>query len=245
MLSGLRGVRRLLGAAVIVAFGLLVVGIGFGAVQTPWQNRFKRRWSHALLGALGIEFEPAPQLPAALPDHGLVVANHISFTDILVINALLPCTFVAKAEIAAWPLLGSLVRRSGTLFIERGNRRAAHATQDAIAEHLSAGERVAIFPEGTTSDGLGTLPFHGALFQAAVDSAQAVHCLRIGYCDRDDTPSTVPAYVGDMSLMDCLWRIVTTSGLRARIRLVATLPAPHSDRRHLAHTAHQRIAHAH
>ena len=110
----------------------------------------------------------------ALPPGRLVVANHLSWLDIFAIDALCPASFVAKSEIARWPLVGTLVARAGTLFIERGRRHAVHRLIEHIERSLQAGGRVAVFPEGTTGAGHALLPFHANLIQAAVDAQAPV-----------------------------------------------------------------------
>lgn len=230
-----------------VAHGLL------GAVQMGWQFRgadvqarmaYVRRWSQRLLSLLGFDVIETGARPAEADACGLLVSNHVSFIDILLINATAPSAFVSKDGVAQWPLIGYLATKAGTIYLERGSRRAAHRVQERITERLSEHGRVAIFPEGTTTDGLAMLPFHGALFQAAVDAAAPVQCVLIRYLEADGTPSVRAPYVGDISLLDCLWRIAAGPRLSARIEWLAQLAPPHTDRRHLAHHAHQRIAHA-
>lgn len=171
-----------------------------------------------------------------------MVANHISFIDIFAINALLPSGFVAKSDVASWPLIGWMSRNNETVFIERGSRRAAHQTQQRMLTELASGKRLVVFPEGTTTTGEQVLPFHGALFQGAIDAAAAVHAVSIQYTDTDGTPSIAPAYVDDVSLLDCLVSILHTGGIRVRITLAASFQPPLDDRRNLAHHAHRAVA---
>jgi 1-acyl-sn-glycerol-3-phosphate acyltransferase len=206
------------------SLGLLLVGLHllYGALQVALlfplagasrRQRLRRRWSQGLLGVLGIRIEVAAGIASGL-EGGLLVANHISFVDIFLINALLPSSFVAKGDVARWPLIGWLARRNGTVFIERGNRKAAQQAREHLLAALGKGQRLAIFPEGTTTAGDRVLPFHGALFQAAIDAA---------------------------TLIDCLGAILRTRGLVARVHCAASFPPPLPNRRHLAHHAHQAI----
>jgi 1-acyl-sn-glycerol-3-phosphate acyltransferase len=150
--------------------------------------------------------------------------------------------FVAKSEVAQWPLIGWLARRADTVFIERGSRKAAHLTHQHMLEALEAGRRLAIFPEGTTTAGDVVLPFHGALFQSAIDAAVPVHAVALSYHRADGTRSEAQAYVGDIGLMDCLLTVLRTPGLTARLSLAGSFTPPLPDRRHLAHHCHQAIA---
>ncbi|MBI5109269.1 MAG: 1-acyl-sn-glycerol-3-phosphate acyltransferase [Rhodocyclales bacterium] len=175
-------------------------------------------------------------------DNGLLVANHVSFVDIFAINALLPAGFVAKSDVAGWPLIGWMSRHNDTVFIERGSRKAAHHTQQQMLSILASGRRLAIFPEGTTTAGEGVLPFHGALFQAAIDAGASVTALAIEYVDAKGCLTAAPAYIGDVSLLDCLLNIIGSNGIRVRITLAARFAPPLQDRRRLAHHAHQAVA---
>jgi 1-acyl-sn-glycerol-3-phosphate acyltransferase len=231
---------------------LLLVGchLLFGAIQTALlfrlagesrRQRLKRAWSRQLLWLLGIRVEPAGEGLASI-GAGLLVGNHISFIDIFVINALLPSAFVAKSEVAQWPLIGWLARHADTVFIQRGSRKAAHRTHGQMLEALGAGRRLAIFPEGTTTAGGPPLPFHAALFQSAIDAAVPVHAVALSYHRADGSRSEVPAYIGDISLTDCLIAVLQTTGLVAHVSLAGSFTPPLPDRRHLAHRAHQAVA---
>lgn len=239
-----RALWRLAATAVVVLAGAVIAGATFGWIRPATQRTIRRRWSRALLAALGIAREVRWQGEPPDRRHGLVVANHISFVDIFAIDAVAPSDFVSKDDVRTWPLIGGMARRAGTVFIERGSRRAAHRTQETMLERLRAGHRVAIFPEGTTTYGDDLLPFHGALFQAAVDAAAPVHPVVVRYRDAHGQTSRRAAYVGDTTLAQSLAAILGASGLVVELEWLPALPAPHGDRRHLAHQAHQQIAHA-
>lgn len=234
---------RLLLVGLHLLFGALQVAILFRHTDESLRQRLKQVWSHQLVRLLGIRIESPGALLSGM-EHGLLVGNHISFIDIFVINALLPSAFVAKSELAQWPLIGWLARSAGTVFIERGSRKAAHLTHQHMLHALKAGRRLAIFPEGTTTVGDGVLPFHGALFQSAIDAAVPVHAISLSYHEADGTRSEAPAYVGDIGLVDCLLTILQTPGLTARLSLAGSLTPPLSDRRHLAHHCHQAVSRA-
>ena len=115
----------------------------------------------------------------------LVVANHVSWLDIFALHAVGPVRFIAKAEIERWPVLGGLVRGVGTLFIERARRHDTHRVNQEIARALAAGDIVAVFPEGTTTDGTALLPFKGSLLQPIIDAQGHVQPVAIRYRDAD------------------------------------------------------------
>ena len=237
----IRASKRLL-----VVAGYLLAGALWVALLFPWlkhaaRARIKQRWSAGLLKALGVEL-PDDSAPFTSLPHGLIVANHISFIDIFVINALVPVTFVAKREVARWPLIGWLTARTDNLFIERGHRGAAHLTQQAMSATLSSGWRLVLFPEGTTTAGSGVLPFHAALLQSAVTSALPVICVALGYQDAAGRMTATPAYIDADTLWDCIWRIVTRDCVVAQVTVAAQLSSAGSDRRQLAQQAHRCIS---
>lgn len=232
---------RLLLVGLHLLFGALQVAILFRHAGEPLRQWLKQGWSRQLIRLLGIRIESPGALLSGM-ERGLLVGNHISFIDVFVINALLPSAFVAKSEVAQWPLIGWLARRAGTVFIERGSRKAAHLTHQHMLEALEAGRRLAIFPEGTTTAGDGVLPFHGALFQSAIDASVPVHAVALSYHQADGTRSEAPAYIDDISLTDCLLAVLRTPGLIARVSLAGSFTPPLPDRRHLAHRAHQAVA---
>lgn len=219
--------------------GVLQVALLFHLAGEPLRQRLKQTWSRQLVGLLGIRIDGRGVTGM---EHGLLVGNHISFIDVFVINALLPSAFVAKSEVAQWPVIGWLARRAGTVFIERGSRRAAHHTHQLMLQALATGRRLAIFPEGTTTAGDGVLPFHGALFQSAIDAGVAVHAIAISYHDSEGDPSRAPAYIDDIGLLDCLTSVLKAEGLVARVTHASSFSPPLPDRRHLAHRAHQAVA---
>lgn len=232
---------RLLPVGLHLLYGVLQVAVLFPLGGNAWRQGLKRTWSRQLLALLGIRVALADDSLAG-SEHGLLVGNHVSFIDIFVINALLPSAFVAKSEVARWPLIGWLSRRTDTVFIQRGSRKAAHQTHWQMVEALGAGRRLAIFPEGTTTAGDRLLPFHAALFQSAIDAAVPVHAIALSYHGANGVRSEAPAYIDDVSLQGCLLSVLQADGLVARVTLAARFVPPLADRRHLAHRAHQAVA---
>jgi len=167
-----RAVVRLAHAVAHGLHGLAIVLFAFPSLDAAARHERIRWWSRKMFAVLGIAFEHQGT-PA---DGGsLLVANHISWLDIMAIHAVVPrARFVSKADVKAWPLVARLVDSAGTLYLERERKRDALRVVHAVAEALSAGQEVAIFPEGTTSSGHGLLPFHANLLQAAIATAMPV-----------------------------------------------------------------------
>jgi 1-acyl-sn-glycerol-3-phosphate acyltransferase len=173
----------------------------------------------------------------------LVLANHISWLDIMVINAALPCRFVSKSDVRQWPLIGGLVEGSGALFIERDRRRDAMRVVHLMAERLRAGDRLAVFPEGTTGDGSSLLPFHANLLQAAVATEMPVQLLGLQYTDaRSGLRHDAPTYIGDTSLLESLWRTACATGLQAELHVGLADTAQGRDRRTWAEALRRELA---
>lgn len=219
------------------------------AIVYPWLKesarlKLKRRWSRQLLAMLKVQLlcEGVLRTKATLP-YGLVVANHISFLDIFVVNAIAPAAFVSKDDVRSWPLIGWLCQHTDTLFLERGSRNAAHRARENLVEHLRHGKRVVVFPEGTTSYGETVLPFHSALLQAAIDAGTTVTPLALRYRSEDGNRSIAPAYVDDIGFFDCLRSIAGQKKLYVEVTALASLATDHVDRRQLSAHAHRLIAH--
>lgn len=244
----LRAIFRLSRTALHLASGMLTVALIYSFIKQDTRLTLKQRWSRQILTMLGVSLKvgAADAADNAIAVHplGLLVANHISFLDIFVINAWAPAAFVAKDDVRNWPLLGWLSRHTGTIFMQRGSRNAAHAARDHLVSQLLAGQLVAVFPEGTTSDGHTVQPFHGALFQSAIDAAVPVIPLALRYVDaQTQRPTHTADFVGDMTLVSCLWSIATSTGLIAQLEPLPALAPAGLDRRHLAAHAHHAIAH--
>lgn len=245
MLTALRAGFRLTRLALHLLAGLSTVACVYPWVSSARRLWLKQRWSRQLLECLGVELQVAGTAAA-----GMLVANHISFLDIYVINAVAPAAFVAKDEVRRWPLIGWLATRTDTIFLDRGSRGAVQHARAKLVEQLRIDRRVAVFPEGTTTRGDRVLPFHGALFQAAIDAGAPVTPLALRYTGGDGRRSEVPAYVDAITLWQALRAIVSADGLVARIEVLPPMRThitdshPLADRRHLAAHAHRAIAHA-
>jgi len=221
-----------------VAGGLCTIAFVFPALDAPARRARIRRWSRKLLDVLHVELRLAGAL--AHPNV-VVVANHVSWLDIFALHAVGPVRFIAKAEIARWPVLGRLVAGVGTLFIERERRRDTHRVNQDIAQALADGDIVAVFPEGTVGDGATLLPFKGSLLQPIVAAAGYVQPVAIRYRDPDGMPSTVPAYDGDITFIDSFWRICGARALAIELIAGTPLPAWGRHRRDLAREAERVI----
>ncbi|MEV6260065.1 lysophospholipid acyltransferase family protein [Streptomyces sp. NPDC051784] len=206
------------------------------------RDRAIRRWAYAVVRSFGVRVRVTGDVVDRRAGE-LVVANHVSWLDVPLVAAVIPARMVAKSEIRRWPLLGAVAALGGTLFIERDRLRALPHAVGAITRALTAGSRVAVFPQGTTWCGRSAGgPFRPAAFQAAIDAGAPVRPVRIRYrADAADSGGAA-AFVGDDPLAASLWRVVTAAGLTAEIRLLPPLPAGgEQGRRELARAAQSAV----
>ena len=155
---------------------ILVVSLFLSAflVTTAWlvprsgrcryRSRFQQAWSRVLCAVLGIRVEVIGDFPRGW--NGLAIANHLGYADILVLGSILPGTFISKAEVARWPLIGFLASIAGTVYVDREDRAAARAFTTELKARIAAGDNILLFPEGTSTRGETILPFKTTPFAA-------------------------------------------------------------------------------
>jgi 1-acyl-sn-glycerol-3-phosphate acyltransferase len=210
--------------------GLSTVLFRFPSLDAHARRARIRAWSRRLLHLLNIDIRMTGTL--AHPNV-LVVANHVSWLDIFSLHAVGPVRFIAKSEIARWPVLGRLVRGVGTLFIERARRRDTHRVNREITNALTEGDIVAVFPEGAVTDATTLMPFKGSLLQPIIDAAGHVQPVAIRYRTRAGGASTATAY-HDTHFLGSLWRICGAPALVVELNATPPLPAHGKRRRELA-----------
>lgn len=222
----LRGGAHLLG-------GWWTIRTRFPRLSQAQREAEVQRWSAAFLRVWRIDL----QVRGTPPTHGplMLVSNHISWLDILVLHAAGFCRFVAKSDIKRWPVIGNMATEAGTLYIERESRRDALRVVHHMRDALLRGEVVGVFPEGTTSDGRTLLPFHANLMQAAISAQSPVLPVSLEFVDaQTGAISMAPIYIGDQSLGGSVWRTLTTPGIRAVVSYGAPQPAEGRERREWA-----------
>ncbi len=208
-----------------------------------------RRVFTAMLHAFGarLEIHGDPAFAPARRDGpgrgALVVSNHVSWLDIVVVNAVCPMRSVAKREIGAWPVVGPLASRAGTVYLDRGRLRALPDTVTELAEALRGGALVNVCPEGTTWCGLAAGRFRPALLQAAIDGGVPVRPLAVRYRLADGRRTTWPSFVGAETLLDSVRRTARLRGLVVEVHVLDEIaPGRAADRRELAALAQARVA---
>ena len=180
----------------------------------------KKYWSKVLLALCGVRVTQhgIPVLQGGV----LWVVNHISWLDIFVLNCVRATAFVAKSEIRHWPLIGWLAAGAGTIFIERASRHAVHKVGLAMQAHFAREQAVGLFPEGTTSSGFDLLPFYANLFEPARKAAVQIQPVALLYFHQGQR-SDLAAFVGEQTLLESLWCVLSASGLSIEIHFLPTL----------------------
>ena len=240
MTVGLRAAWRLLRCMVHVLRGLGIVLLRFGGLDAAQRHERIRGWSAQMLHVMGIRIEVGGRVQRG---GVLLVANHVSWLDITALHAVVPqARFVSKADIQSWPLLSRLADAADTLYLERERKRDALRIVHLVAQALSERQTVAVFPEGTTSDGRALLPFHANLLQAAIATSTPVQPIALRFSDARLAVSPAVEFVGATTLVESLWRVACADGLVAHIALLPARPSANADRRALAQTLRDDIA---
>lgn len=169
---------------------------------------------------LGVRVEIAGDVPRAGPM--LIVSNHVSWLDIVVLSAVAPVSFIAKREVNSWPFFGSLARLQRTVFIDRDRRHATGDARDGMRQRLLAGDILVLFPEGTSNDGREVLPFKSSFFGAAEIEGVLVQPVSIAYRGHRNLPMTrrlMPSYAwyGDMDLAPHLVEALATGPVEVAV----------------------------
>lgn len=195
-------------------------------------------WSGAMLRLFGFRVR---KIGTALPAPVLFVANHVSWLDIETLHAFRGASFVAKAEIARWPLVGWLAAQAGTIFHARGDTASLERVMAVMRERLAAGQSVAVFPEGGTGRGDRLKPFHARILQVALDTGVPIQPVALRYGNDGRMDLSVPFRVGESFLANAL-RLLGQRPMDAEVHFLEPLHSNGEGRRHLADLARQRIA---
>ena len=183
--------------------------------------------------------------PSAEPGT-LFVSNHVSYLDIIVLGAVLQARFVAKSDVSGWPVFGTLARLSRTLFIER-RASSARGEIEQVRRHLEKGDRLIVFPEGTSGDGIRVLPFKSTLFAAVDGTDTIIQPVSLRYTRLNGIPlgralRPLVAWYGEMEMLPHLWVAVSCGALEVRVVFHEPVRASrYTDRKSLARHCHAKV----
>lgn len=199
--GALRSASRCVGFSLVLVLAAAdyVRALCFCPRREPKRRRalWLQRWSRVALRLLGLELHHRGRPPSS----GMIISNHLSYLDILAYSALVPCVFVAKKEVARWPVLGHFARLAGTIFVDRTRRMNVADTNQHITEALKAGTVVVLFAEGTSSDGRTVLPFRSSLLEPAACCNATIVPAAIGYRLDEGSVADEVCYWRDMTLL--------------------------------------------
>ena len=239
MRNALRAAWRLLRAVLHALRGVAVVLLRFPTLTVEGRRERIRWWAGTMLQRLGLTLEVNGMFK---PGAKLVVANHVSWLDIVAVHAVCPeARFVSKADVQQWPLLNRLIASAETIYLDRERKRDALRVVHRMAEVLAAGGTVAAFPEGTTGDGRTLLPFHANLLQAAISTATPVQPLALRYADAHHAVSPAALWLGETTLLGSVWKLACAEGMVVRLHVLPPMATAHADRRALAATLREQI----
>lgn len=237
----LRRLRR----AVALVFALAGCILRYWIAHLHGRMTIERRahWLHEsasyVLASLGITctIEGDP------PVRGLVVANHLSYLDIAILSAAMPCFFIAKAEVKRWPVFGWTARRGGTLFLDRSSLTSANHVAHRIVDRLKLPIPVLLFPEGTSTDGSQVLPFHSRLMHPATAAGAPITAAAVSYSIEDGPDGKAPerelCWYGDEHFLPHLWKVLGVRRFSARLQFGQ--PQVYADRRRAADSTRSEI----
>ncbi|WP_424681669.1 lysophospholipid acyltransferase family protein [Frateuria sp. YIM B11624] len=205
--------------------------------REPFAHRMIRWWSTVLMRIFGLR---SVRVGKPLPDPVLFVANHTSWIDIELLHSQRAACFVAKAEIARWPLVGWMAATGGTIFHRRGSNHSLAAVMQAMVERLRGGRSVAVFPEGGTGHNGVLKVFHARIFQAALDAQVPVQPVALRFA-RNGRRVIDAGFREGENFMGNLLRMLGEAPLDAEVHFLAAVPAMPDARRRMADLSRERI----
>jgi 1-acyl-sn-glycerol-3-phosphate acyltransferase len=236
-----RAAWRAVALGLLLLFCLLRALFSRLLLRLRGKDTLERRaaWNHScakiVMPLLGIRLK----ITGKPPERGLLVSNHLSYLEVLIYGAALPCYLVAKAEISRWPLFAPLARAGGTLFVDRSSRASAEAVTEEIRERLKGPVPVLFFPEGTSTDGTQLLRFHSRLYTPAVDAGIPVTAAAVRYVPDDGSPERELCWYGDETFLNHLWKVLGGPNFSAEIEFGE--PRIYSSRREAADATYAEI----
>jgi 1-acyl-sn-glycerol-3-phosphate acyltransferase len=203
------------------------------AARAAWLGRASRR--HLRI------FNYRATISGPIPQRGLLVSNHLSYLDILVISSITPAVFVSKAEVRQWPLFGWLAALAGTVFVNRERRTQVGKTNLEIEQALAEDALVTLFPEGTSSNGKQLLPFKTSLLEPVAQNSHHIALCCLHYELTDGDASNDVCYWGDHSFFPHLVKLIGKRSIHAEVRF-GTFKKETTDRKELARQLYDAVA---
>jgi 1-acyl-sn-glycerol-3-phosphate acyltransferase len=226
---------------VALAFVLIACIVRFWFLRLGGPRTLERRaqWLQKTCIAVLRSLEIHHRVEGRPPQDGLVVSNHLSYLDIVVLSAAMPCFFVSKTEVDSWPFFGRAARSGGTLFVDRSSLASAEKVAALMGERFRLAVPVLFFPEGTSTDGTSVLRFHSRLFEPAISAGELVTAASVRYVTEDGAPESEICWYGDASFGPHLVKTLKGARFSAVVRFGE--PRLYHDRRAAADQTHDEI----
>lgn len=206
--------------------------------RAPFAHRMINWWSRMLMRIFGLR---SVLIGQPLPDPVLFVANHTSWIDIELLHSQRAACFVAKAEIAGWPLVGWMAANGGTIFHRRGSNHSLTSVMAVMVDRLREGRSVAVFPEGGTGYNGVLKVFHARIFQAALDAEVRVQPVALRF-SKNGRRVIDAGFREHESFMANFLRLLGSAPLDAEVHFLEPVPATPDARRRMAELSRERIA---
>jgi 1-acyl-sn-glycerol-3-phosphate acyltransferase len=236
--------------------GLTLAALVLPLISKSTNLKLIKWWCGGLLRAFNIKVILHGNLPNHQTQKTMFVANHVSWSDIHSLNSIIPLRFIAKSDIKSWPIFGYLVRKSNTIFVERGKRQEAGRIVELTKDSLAAGDNVCFFPEGTTTDGTGAgghgiqsnalqgapvLAFKSSVLQAAIDANATIWPVAIRYSHVDGSINTQMAYAGETTLVESMQNVLRQKNPTVNLHFLAPIQTDGQNRREVTKAAYDVI----
>jgi 1-acyl-sn-glycerol-3-phosphate acyltransferase len=229
---------RLLGK---LSEAIVLVWLVFPRIGASRHDGIIERWCREVLHILDIRVIVQGQRPSGRVRSVLFVANHISWMDILLLNACQRVRFVAKEEVRSWPIIGWIAARTGTVFLKRTSSHQLARVMKSTAASLRNGDCIALFPEGTTTDGSSVHAFHSGLFESAIEAKAMIWPIGISYRRLDGTLDADIAFLGSESLVSSILNVLSRPTTHARLSFSNPVDSSADHRRRLADSCQKAV----
>lgn len=225
----------------------LLIGISIIATSWPFisakpRTTLTKWWCNALLNCFNIQLITTGKLPEGNLSNSMFLANHISWADIYALNSIIPLQFIAKSDINNWPVLGYLVRKSGTIFIDRSSRKDTARIVETTVNNLVAGSNVGFFPEGTTTDGTELARFKSSIVQAAINANTPLHPIAIRYPLPNGGINTAMAYAGETTMVESMMNVLKQKAPVVELHFLTPISPKAGNRQALTHAVFESIS---
>jgi 1-acyl-sn-glycerol-3-phosphate acyltransferase len=235
---------RIVRILILLLLGILIIAVSWSFTEEKTRTKLTKWWCQKLLRCFNLTtvlFGAPPQDQAS---NNMFLANHVSWADIYALNSILPLQFIAKSDINHWPILGYLVRKSGTIFINRSNRKDTSRIVEMTTKCLLAGGNVGFFPEGTTTDGTSLAHFKSSIVQAAINANAQLRPVAIRYPLPNGGINTKMAYAGEMTLGKSMMHVLKQKNPTVELHFLTPIDTQSANRQALTQSAFESIASA-